>query len=1129
MVKIKSIAIQGFKSFGSKRTVIKFPLGLTVITGPNGGGKSTVLDAIKFALGELSAHNLRADRFSKLLHESSKGQDQYAMVSLTLDNSAHTLPVDSDEAVLTRRLFSTGESEYLVNGKTVSRNEMLTILSASNIKPDGLNLVTQGSVVGIAEMTSRELRQVLEDAAGISGYKKRRDEALKELETAQKNLDVAKAATSEVRNRVKQLELERNQYLRKTLVDRELGRLKSVALVNEVKKTRLALAQLESRASELVNSLAEKQKHIEETVEKSSIIRKEVESLQHLGEQLNTQLRAIERQKYDKESEKNRLKAEINSYEISLQQTAEHRKTLLENVQDWRERLAALEARLKEKEAEAEKAYENYRSAEEQLNSLRAEVEKVRASLDNVEDNYSSKLDELKYLKLTDDGRSLLLESLEKQIASKKSEQEELLKQFEYLRSKRLDLEVELEKCKNAVAELSSTLETFEKQAEAIKAALTSEKSKLDEADRMLDELRLLKSSISQLLETLRKEDDGRKDGRTVKTLGEFFGQNLNPAFKAVLGDWVNAILVEDVENAFTLAARAAELGLPLKIVPVDDSSLEPEKIIERVTGSPPPRLVESVKQLHPTEKNVATYDGVYVSQNHTVIVVGDSGKTRLYTRLENSLNKLDTLEKRLSSSKSVIQSKLSSLEESLRQTAQKSEVVKKELNERRVEHARVEERLREVEKTTESLKNRIASLEKSLQSLEDEREKLRSTVAEKSDELASLTALRKEMERLRRELREAEEKLRKQSTNASNLYKTYLNVEKEKDSLHLEIRNTVERIENAGRELAVLSTREEKLAAMLESKMNELAKVEQELARMSEDEKTLEMELGSLKERLNEKNNVLKQVEEGLQRLRDEAAALERENSSLMVERVRLETSLKALNERLQALSTTADEEVTRLPHDLLPSLEEESAEISVVNQLAVMQYDSIISNYKLRSTRINELEMERKRILDLIESINREEVEAFGKALEKVSDSFNFYFNQLTGGEGFLRLENPEDPLNSGVEMVVRFVGKQARSTSSVSGGEKSVSAVALILALQDLTPAQFYVFDEIDAHLDVVYVKNLVNLLKKMSSKKQIVIITLKDIIAEQADALFGVYMVNETSHVVKTKLSEVVEAG
>ncbi|MEM0384462.1 MAG: chromosome segregation SMC family protein [Candidatus Caldarchaeum sp.] len=1128
MVRIKAVAIQGFKSFGSKKTTIKLPPGLVVITGPNGGGKSTVLDAVKFALGELSAHNLRADRFSKLLHESAKGQDQHASVSLTLDNQGHAIPVDSDEVVLTRRLSSSGESEYLVNGRSVSRNEMLTLLSTANIKPDGLNLVTQGSVVGIAEMNSRELRQMLEDAAGISGYKKRRDDALKELETAQRNLDVAKAATSEVRNRVKQLELERNQFLRKTMLDRELARLRSASIVNEINNVRQQLVQLEKHAEEVLKTLETKQALKQEAEERASKARAEYETLQRLRGEQGSSIRSLQSLIYDKQAEKSRLEAELRSYKSSLEQLAEQSRMLVERMQRWRERLVELQARLEEKAGEAEQAAQSYKAFETQLSEARRHVDAVRERVEEVEDAYASKLNEVRYLKLSEDGRSLVLENLERQLQSRRREKDEVLKTVEENIRRKEALAAEIQKNREAETALATTLADLEKQSSILAEEAARISGKIAEVDKLLEEADFLKASLESLGETVRRGERKGQEGGSAMTVGEFFGGKLSPFTAAALGDWVNALMVEDLENALELAAKSVELGIPLKIVPLSQTGYDVEKILQAVTGAPAPKQVESAKNLTPDDGNTATRDGVYVGPN-LLVSVWVSRVDRVSVFVESSVEKLERLRAKLAGKRSQLETKLHKLRESVNQARARMEEVRRQLNEKQLATAKLEASLSSLDKQLDNGKARLSTLERSIESLESEAENLRSMLAEKSGELAELVRLRAELDNLRREARIAEENMRRASAEATSLYKKQLNIERELDGIVVESRNIAERLENAEKELELLKTREQKLSSDAENAKTRLDMVEVELNRLKSERDEADRMLAEVEQRLSEKAQELREVEANVDRLRDEISTLERENNTVMVERVRLETSLQALNERLRMVSSVEDEVLPTLPAELLPSLEEEAKEVAVVNQLAVMQYDSIISNYKLRSSRINELEMERRRILDFIESINREEVEAFNKALERVSESFNFYFNQLTGGEGYLRLENPQDPLNSGVEMVVRFVGKQPRSTSSVSGGEKSVSAVALILALQDLTPAQFYIFDEIDAHLDVVYVKNLVSLMKKMSSKKQIIIITLKDIIAEQADALYGVYMVNEASQVVKTKLSEVVEAG
>ena len=196
MVFIRRLTIQGFKSFGPRRVSITLEKGLMVITGPNGGGKSNVMDAIRFALGELSAHNLRVGRMAELIHDDPR--TNYAKVSITLDNSERVLPINSPEVTVARRIDRSGESTYFLNGRQVSRNELLTILSMANIKPSGFNIVPQGSVIEIAEMGGSELRKMIEDISGISDYERRREEAEEQLAIAEKNLAIAKASTGEV-------------------------------------------------------------------------------------------------------------------------------------------------------------------------------------------------------------------------------------------------------------------------------------------------------------------------------------------------------------------------------------------------------------------------------------------------------------------------------------------------------------------------------------------------------------------------------------------------------------------------------------------------------------------------------------------------------------------------------------------------------------------------------------------------------------------------------------------------------------------------------------------------------------------------------------------------------------------
>jgi len=201
---------------------------------------------------------------------------------------------------------------------------------------------------------------------------------------------------------------------------------------------------------------------------------------------------------------------------------------------------------------------------------------------------------------------------------------------------------------------------------------------------------------------------------------------------------------------------------------------------------------------------------------------------------------------------------------------------------------------------------------------------------------------------------------------------------------------------------------------------------------------------------------------------------------------------------------------------------LERELSDLGSVNQLAPKQYEEIVGDYRVRATRIAQLEHERGEILRFIDQIDREKLETFMKFFAQISSSFDTYFNHLTGGTARLELEDNTNPISSGVEMQLQFAGKPSRASTAASGGEKSVAVIALLLALQGLTPASFYILDEVDAHMDVRYSKNLAELLKENAQNSQIIVVSLKDILAEHADKLIGVYPKQAESQIVAARI-------
>ncbi|HET7391952.1 MAG TPA: AAA family ATPase, partial [Nitrososphaeraceae archaeon] len=316
MVHIKKLEIYGFKSFGFKNTVIIFEKGLIAVTGPNGSGKSNVLDAIMFAIGENSPKALRVDKFQSLFHDSQNSSHRLIRVSLTFDNEDRGIPVDSDSVTVTREIEGqTGDSQFYLNGKKVSKSNIVELLEVVVAAPNKLNIVQQGMITRISELNSEERRRVIEDIVGLSYFDEKKAEALEQLEESDRRLEVAVARMGEVRKRIDELEIERNDQIRYEHLESELKRFKAVLLSNSIRA--------------IITKLEVQNQVLDSNVTGSLKLSKQLEEIHSQIENLESEKTSF----IHKVDVQNKVKAQIGSKVTNVVYESERMKAMLKETQ----------------------------------------------------------------------------------------------------------------------------------------------------------------------------------------------------------------------------------------------------------------------------------------------------------------------------------------------------------------------------------------------------------------------------------------------------------------------------------------------------------------------------------------------------------------------------------------------------------------------------------------------------------------------------------------------------------------------------------------------------------------------------------------------------------------------------
>jgi chromosome segregation protein len=1176
MTFIRRIEIKGFKTFG-KKVSINFDKGLTVITGPNGSGKSNILDAIKFALGELSPKELRGGNLSDIIHKNSLNiPAKSAHVSIQFDNSDRRIPIDSDFVTISREFRMNGEGIYRINGKRVSRKQLTDLLSSADIQVTGFNLIPQHAITRLAEITSEERRKIIENMIGIAIYDAKKAEAQVQLQQADLNIKVASARIEEVKQRVETLEKERNEYLKYLFLKNEINRIKAHILSSKIKDLCNRINELESKKNESEGEIKKIKKRIDElSVKRSQLELERKKFEEEVVDKGNLRLFQIEREISNKNSEITRLKAEIEAKESNLKIFNQQKERLLLRIKDLNEKINQKTKELeviRENKNELEKILNEKQNL---LNVLLSEIEKIKAKNNGLLKDLNEK--RLKY--------NSLLQSLEIQDKLIK----EKLNTLNFLANLSLNLEVKNKDYKNSIEFLRNKLKKLFESRENEKQRIAFLKQKIHESMELMNSkrknlayalktIKKAKNSLikfktqKKLIEKLDTEDSALKIleeiGRKGLLAGIFgslqslikFDKKFSKAIKAASKGWLKSLVVKDIAIAIECLKilKESKVGR-IKIIPLESfkaSMTFENKSIKGLIG-PIKDLVECDGRF----KRIidAIFGNAYIAINEEIIKKIKDRKVRIVTLSGDLYEPEGTIEggffkeipdlSELTPSTGYIfelEESIKSLEKLIKKEKLELESIKNEIKTLKDEEILCENKLSKIEEEIDKVNYEYIKNKKLSNLLYKKLKALHKTLKNEKLTLFSLFIKKIKIEEEIDELRKEFEKLKEfdQSIQKEKEFKVSALI-KEINSLNFK----KSELENK------LSLLESSIALLLES-INELKfqykNIENKEIESINSIKDLKSKLELMKNELNlleiERDKILNDLISAKKNRSD----FELELKCLSSELEKLFNEYTILNNQFNNLSTQLKEyEIQKMYlikelHDCgysnplanydrniselestLNILENELKSIGAVNQLAVQQYDEYKSNYKVLSSRIRELEVERMAIINFMNELDKKKLETFMKAFDKINKAFQEIFGKITdGGFGKLSLENPDDPFQGGLDILLSFPGKAELPIGNASGGEKSVATVCFILALQAIHPMPFYIFDEIDAHLDAVNSQRLADLLKERSKNSQFIVISLKDTTISRADKVYGVFIQDSVSQIVALPTIEVI---
>ena len=1180
---LKSLELHGFKTFPD-RIKLSFDKGITSIVGPNGSGKSNISDAIRWVLGEQSAKTLRCSKMEDVVFNGTDKRKKtgYAEVTLSIDNKDRILPFDGDEVAVTRRYYRSGESEYMINKATVRLRDIHELFMDTGLGRDGYSMIGQGKIDSIVASKSEERREIFEEASGISRYRYRKTEAERKLKSTEENLVRLRDIVGELEDRVGPLK-KQSEKAQKFLVLSEEKKGLEIALwlntldnsANIIKeqddKIDIQRAQYENAEQELAN------------------ISSETESIYLKNGEITSKIDTIRRNISQFESEVSNNNALISVANNDIEHNKETITRLETEIEQLDNSFTEIESQIKEKKENVEKLKLNIEEKQKEYNEVSENLNTISVDASRSGDEIqelNSKLAELsqksanaKVVLLTSDSSinelNERIESLNSSLSEKESNLETTSKMLEDYKAQGKDSAEKVERLSNSIKGLELKINNLKARNENSKGEIDrltlDSNEKLRRANILEDLEKNLEGFAHSVKTVMNLSRHGKIGGihgpvsRLIKVPADYA-----VAIETALGGAMQNIVTgneEDAKRAIrTLKENKGGRATFLPIATIKprylnengidscfgfvgvasdlcDCKDEYKGILQNLLGkiviAEDLNSAVSIAKKYSYRFKVVTLDGQVVnaggsltggSLNKRTGLLSRASEIEKYRKEAKALaDKANELKEQYSNS----QQEFAKYEADILGTRGDLSTEQQELIRLRTEYKACQNEYDSLVSSIDFTKNEIVECENKISNLQKDKETADKEFSAFEEEIANIEKTTSNLTGNRLALTEKREQL---SEKLQNIRLEIVTFEKDKEALISEIRTSeynsqhqTERKENLRNQIVSVNSNIDIINKKIESYTNisnnyqdKIAEFNNAIEKLNGDKEKFEKksvelrqkekDLNSTREvsgrelaRLEERKiNLQKQYDDIIAKLWDEYELTKRQAEEISIEIENVSTARKRLNEIKSSIRG-----------------------LGSVNVSAIEEYKEVSERYEFLGAQVSDVEKSKNEIERLINDLTKQMKDAFIENFHEINKHFGETFKELFGGgTASLELANPDDILNSGIDIIAHPPGKIVVHLEALSGGEKALVAIALYFSIMKVRPAPFCVMDEIEAALDDVNVDRFAQYMRRMTDRTQFITITHRRGTMEESDVLYGVTMQDEgISKLLELRASEV----